>query len=194
MSFVARSLYNHSGKRLYLTPSERARFLEAIEHQAPETRTFAKFLVLTGCRVSEALSVRAEHIDFEEKRVAIETLKQRRRGVWRRIPLPDSFLQELKEAHGLHNNGQCKRLWSFQRTTAYERIKSIMTDAAVLGPQACPKGLRHTFGTHAVLNDIPLTILMSWMGHSRIQTTQIYLQLSGEEEYSIASRMWQKTT
>ena len=191
MSFAARSLYDTTGRRLYLTPSERSRFLDAAERQPPEWRTFAKFLVLTGCRISEALSVRAEHFDFEDNRVAIETLKQRRRGVWRRIPLPESFLAELDQVHRLQENGALGgRVWPVGRTTAYERIKDMMAVAEIVGPQACPKGLRHAFGVHALLNGVPLTCLQRWMGHARLETTQTYLAVTGPEEYVVASLMW----
>ncbi len=191
MSFAARSLYDTTGKRLYLTPNERLRFLDAAESQSGEWHTFAKFLVLTGCRISEALSVRPEHFDFEDNRVAIETLKQRRRGVWRRIPLPAAFLNELDEVHRLKlapYSNNC--LWPTGRTTAYERIKEIMAIAAITGPQACPKGLRHAFGVHALLSSVPVTTVQRWMGHARLETTQIYLSIGGEEEYELATRMW----
>lgn len=194
MSFAARSLYDTTGKRLYLTPSERTRFLDAAERQPPEWRTFAKFLVLTGCRISEALSVRAEHFDFEDNRVAIETLKQRRRGVWRRIPLPESFMAELDQVHRLQEKGTLgDQTWSVGRTTAYERIKEVMATAEIAGPQGCPKGLRHAFGIHALLKGVPLTCLQRWMGHARLETTSVYLSVGGEEEYALASRMWGPT-
>lgn len=191
MSFAARSLYDTTGKRLYLTPGERTRFLDAAERQPPEWRTFAKFLVLTGCRISEALSVRAEHFDFEDNRVAIETLKQRRRGVWRRIPLPDGFMATLNQIYNLQSRKNAAAyIWATSRTTAYERIKTIMAQADITGPQACPKGLRHAFGVHALLHNIPLTTVQRWMGHTRLETTLVYLHVGGAEEYQLAKRMW----
>lgn len=194
MSFAAHSLYDRSGQRLYLTPDERKRFLEAAKLQPPEWRTFAEFLVFTGCRISEALSVRVRDFDFEDNRVSVETLKQRRRGVWRRIPLSESFIQLLDKTHHIRRH-QCQkegesRVWPRCRTTAYTRIKEIMKAACLEGPFANSKGLRHTFGIHAILRDVPITAVQKWMGHSRLQTTQIYLNALGEEEYSIASRMW----
>lgn len=195
MNLATPSLFDQSGKRLYLTPAERARFINAANRYPPEWRTLAKFLVLTGCRISEALSVRAEHFDFEDSRVAVETLKQRRRGVWRRIPLPKNLLAELDRVHGIRQPPKGRhahrRLWVMGRTTSFERIKRIMLDASIAGPQACPKGLRHTFGVHAILAGVPITSIQVWMGHARLETTQIYLSVGGQEEYEIARRMWQ---
>ncbi len=196
MSFAARSLYDQKGKRLYLTPDERVRFLEAAKSQPPEWRTFAHFLVLTGCRISEALGVRADHFDFDDNRVAVETLKQRERGIWRRIPMPTQFLVELDRVHKVRNRTRnaevTERIWRYGRTTAFERIKETMSAAGIDGAQACPKGLRHTFAIHALLCGVPITTVKRWMGHARLETTQIYLQVGGEEEYRLANRMWRE--
>ena len=160
----------------------------------PEWRTFAEFLVFTGCRISEALSVRVEHFDFEDNRVAVETLKQRRRGVWRRVPLSKPFILRLGREHAIQQQQRrCEGdtyLWPYCRTTAYSKIKQVMFWADLEGASANPKGLRHTFGIHAILSNVPITSVQQWMGHARLETTQIYLNIDGNEEYEIASRMW----
>lgn len=194
MSFAAHSLYDRSGQRLYLTPDERLRFLAAAQYQMPLWRSFAEFLVFTGCRISEALSVRVQDFDFEDNRVSVETLKQRRRGVWRRIPIARNFIASLDLAHSIKSRRQQglgrTHLWLSCRTTAYAKIKQIMYWADIEGAFANPKGLRHTFGIHAILSDVPVTSVQSWMGHARLETTQIYLNALDKEEYEIASRMW----
>ena len=195
MSFAVRSLYDRSGKRLYLTPNERSRFLEAAKNHPPKWQTFAKFLLLTGARISEALAVQVDHFDFEDNRVALETLKQRQKGVWRRVPLSVDFMAELNRVHEISKRlGEAQTanhlIWPTSRTTAFERVKEIMRNAGISGPQASPKGLRHTFGIHALLCGVPITSVQSWMGHARITTTQIYLQIGGAEEYRVATLMW----
>jgi len=55
-----------------------------------------------------------------------------------------------------------------------------------------PLGLRHGFAVHAVNRKVPLNMLAKWMGHSRIETTAIYANAIGAEQYSIASLMWEK--
>jgi len=37
---------------------------------------------------------------------------------------------------------------------------------------------------------IPLNLAQRWMGHTQLSTTAIYAEAVGEEERSIASRMW----
>ena len=58
------------------------------------------------------------------------------------------------------------------------------------GPHASPKGLRHGFGVTAVSKGISLNMVQKWLGHSALTTTAIYADAVGEEEQSIASRMW----
>jgi integrase len=58
------------------------------------------------------------------------------------------------------------------------------------GPHATPKGLRHGFGIHALRSRVPITLVKRWLGHARLSTTEIYLQVMGDDEREIAARMW----
>ena len=197
MGSSPRSLLDREGNRLYLTPFERRRFLIVAGEYAEPWRTLAEFLTFSGCRISEALSVRASHIDLESNLVAVETLKQRTSGIWRQVPLDSGFVLAMNKRFRLrplqHLGAGASLLWPVGRTSAYNHIKSIMADAEIVGPQATPKGLRHTFGTHAMLQGVPITLVKKWMGHARLQTTEIYLDVIGPEERDLARKMWVST-
>ena len=47
--------------------------------------------------------------------------------------------------------------------------------------------LRHSFAWHMLLNGIPLNYLSRWLGHGRIQTTLVYLELAPDPSGSLAS-------
>lgn len=51
--------------------------------------------------------------------------------------------------------------------------------------------LRHAFGAEATLKKISPLLVQKWMGHARIETTQIYTTLTGDEERSLARIAWQ---
>jgi integrase/recombinase XerD len=53
-----------------------------------------------------------------------------------------------------------------------------------------PKGLRHSFGIHAIRSGVPLNLVQRWLGHASMTTTAIYRDALGEEEREIAARMW----
>lgn len=190
------SLFTESGERKYLTPKERLAFANTAKIQDRETRTFCLLLNETGVRISEGLSITANSFDFETRSLVVESLKKRRGGVYRSIPLSDEFLNELNLVHELRAKqksraGRAEKLWSFTRRTGSRRIDRVMQEAGLEGDKATPKGLRHGFAVWCIMQGIPLPTVQKWLGHSSMNTTAIYLQVTGNEERELASRLWQ---
>lgn len=187
------SLYDLNGNRLYLTKSERTAFMAAAAKAPRDVRSFCEVLHFAGCRISEALALTPKQIDFENKALVFETLKKRRDGVFRAVPVPDSLLDTLNLVHGLRENQKRRDqfLWPWSRTTAWRKIKAVMNDAGIeAGAHASPKGLRHGYGVAGISAGVPLNMLSKWMGHSKIETTAIYANALGEEQHQIAEKMW----
>jgi integrase/recombinase XerD len=65
-----------------------------------------------------------------------------------------------------------------------------MTQAKIAGGMASPKGLRHGFGVACLAQKIPLPTVKKWLGHARMETTAIYLDVMGDEERELAKRLW----
>ncbi|MBS1079024.1 site-specific integrase, partial [Gluconobacter kondonii] len=42
----------------------------------------------------------------------------------------------------------------------------------------------------AVSTGIPLNLVQKWLGHAQLSTTAIYANASGDEEQTIARKMW----
>jgi len=193
---AASLIYDRAGNRKYLTATERGAFLQSLSTMEPEVRSFCRVLAYTGARVSEGLALTYGRIDTSAKLVVLESLKKRRRGVFRAIPLPDELLAELDSVHGLlvhHDDpaARSRRLWPWCRTFAWSRVKEGMALAHVVGPQATPKGLRHAFAVTALQSGIPINLVRRWLGHSRLSTTEIYADAIGPEERAIAGRFWE---
>ena len=185
-------LYSDAGERLYLTASERERFEITSKQMDRETMTFALVLLYTGCRISEALALKVKHIDLENNSIRIESLKKRKKGIFRSIPVPEKLIESLNLVHALREaKNKNAFIWSFSRMTGWRKITEIMSMANVTGPQASPKGLRHGFGVYAIADcEIPLNMVQKWLGHSEIKTTAIYANAVGKEERDIANKMW----
>jgi len=188
-------LFDAEGRRLYLTEEERRAFAAAAAQTPREVRSFCGVLHATGCRVSEALALTARHVDLSGRVVVFESLKKRKRGVFRAVPVPPALLDTLDLVHGLREaqrRGQgAERLWPWSRMTAFRRVREVMDAARIPpGPHACPKGLRHGFGVQAVSRGVALNMVQKWLGHAQLTTTAIYANAVGEEEQSIAARMW----
>src|SRR5581483_279611 len=187
------SLYSNSGQRKYLSRDERLRLLVAGDaHERQDVRTFCLTLAYTGCRISEALMLTGAMVCGDDGVIAMPCLKKRNdRTVMREIPVPESLLTLLRSVHSANERDPSTRLWTFSRTRAWQLVKAVMTRAGIAhGPQACPKGLRHGFGLHAIRSGVPVHLVQRWLGHARMETTAIYLQAMGAEEREIAARMW----
>jgi integrase len=81
-------LFDPQGRRLYLTAEERETFIETANNTEREVRTFCPVLACTGCRISEALALAPRSFDFSGRAIVFETLKKRRAGVYRAVPMP----------------------------------------------------------------------------------------------------------
>jgi integrase/recombinase XerD len=117
------SLHAANGTRKYLTGSERRRFLKTAACTQPPLRLFCFVLGWSGGRLSEVLAVTPATIDAELGAVNLRTLKRRKPGVIRQVPLPDDVLADLERDLDLRARQRDparahKRLWPWSRTTA----------------------------------------------------------------------------
>ena len=179
-------LYARTGKRLYLNAAERQRFRQCALRHPPRDALLCLLLLHTGCRLSEALALTDLSFQRSGLSVAIVTLKRRKQGVVREVPVPLEVFTALRKCAV----GRGQRLIEWHRATAWRRVCAVLDEAGVLGTQAMPKGLRHGFGVNAVRCGVPLNLLAKWMGHADIKTTAIYANATGPEERSIAAKMW----
>jgi integrase len=125
-------------------------------------------------------------VDRSNAALVFETLKRRKRGVYRAVPVPDRLLMHLGQLPACRS----QKLWPWGRTTAWKIVKSTMRDAGIAEPLCKPKSLRHAFAVEAGQKGIPLNIVQRWLGHARIETTAIYANAIGEEERQLAVRVW----
>ena len=57
-------------------------------------------------------------------------------------------------------------------------------------PHATCKGLRHAFGIHAAIKNVPINIIQKLLGHNSLTTTALYVDAVGAERRELVSRMW----
>ncbi|MDB6146439.1 MAG: integrase family protein [Spartobacteria bacterium] len=187
-SAMMQSLFDKSGNRKYLVAKERQAFASAATTEGGAIATFCLTLAVTGARISEVLALTSSRIDSENRAVVFETLKQRKRGVFRAVPVPDGLIQLIELTHSGTESGQ--RLWPWGRTAAWKCIKRVMSKAGIAKRLSMPKALRHAFAVEAGQQCVPLNIVQRWLGHARIETTAIYAGALGDEERCLASRSW----
>ncbi len=139
----------------------------------PRDRALLLVILDNGLRVSEVASIRRQHV----------------RDGWlvvtgkvgtRQVPISPKIKTLLE---GI---GDAEHIWLGQRgplsksgvKLAYKRM---FRRAGITGPKAGPHTLRHTFGTFYIRNGGQVSQLRIIMGHSKLETTMIYVHLSGRD-------------
>ena len=180
-----------SGRRLpsVLTQDE-VKELLALPHTGfKEERDHILFLFLynTGCRISEALSVDVDDIEWGERRIKILGKGNKERFVF----LSKKALSEIKEEYlpqreaFLREKGNIgeKALLIGERGGRLPFSTShIIFDEyrEKLGWQKdfTPHTLRHSFATHLMDKGADIRLVQELLGHESISTTQIYTHVS----------------
>lgn len=172
----------------YMLDKELANMLDEIDSDIPfesGIKALIELIYSSGLRISEALSLNTNDIDFDAKSVKI-TGKGRKQRI---VPVGKSAISSIKEylKHRgtlLKNNSEPalflsksgKRLYP---VAAYRYINAKMkgnTEAK----QKSPHILRHSFATHMMDNGADINSVSDMLGHSSLSTTQIYTHVSVE--------------
>ncbi len=111
----------------------------------PKFAFFCLTLSMSGGRISEILALTPAAIDLDSYVAVIRTLKRRKPGSIRQVPLPRGLINDLNRSFGIRQRQRdpleaTTRLWRWSRTTAWRRVKEVMALADVSRPAAMPKG------------------------------------------------------
>ncbi len=161
-------------KREPLTQDEASRLANACENF--EERLVVWTLLDTGLRVGELANLSRDNIDWQGHRITIygKGGPYGTRSKRRVVPMT-SRIQALIENHlATHDTlGMTKR--------TVQRIVKRVANRAKISRPVSPHVLRHTFSVTAIQKGISLPALQRLLGHDRLTTTEIYLNLSPEE-------------
>lgn len=187
-------MYDRYGERKYVNSREREHLYRKISGISKIEGAFFHLILESGCRISEALTLRVGQIDIDSRSIRFETLKKRRRGVFRSVPVSDRLVRRLERVCGSQGrlSGRNAPIWTWSRATAYRMVKRVMAEAGIAGPWANPRGLRHGFAVAALESGVPITLVQRWLGHSSLRTTAIYTEVVGQEERRLAAKMWRR--
>lgn len=175
-----------------LTQDQIKTLLSAIENTYPklkythrEENHFQLKLIFTlyygcGLRLSEGLKIRFQDIDFERRTVFVEKGKNYKDRI---IPMSTgvynnlqdyiyNFRNKIKAPHNRlflkGKNNLNKMLKHLQDTCEDEQIKQKRLSMHVL---------RHSIATHLLQNGMNIENIKQFLGHSSLQSTQIYTHL-----------------
>lgn len=142
-------------------------------------------LLDTGLRVSELAKLSKNNIDWQGHRITIYGKGGPYGSKTKRRVLPlTSRIQPLIEGHfSLHET-----LGLSARTI--QRLLKRVANRAQISRTVTPHVLRHTFSVTAIQKGISLPALQRLLGHDRLTTTEIYLNLSPEDVVREFNQKW----
>lgn len=156
-----------------------------------------RVLYCCGLRLSEALTLRTRNVDLENRFIYIENTKFNKN---RRIPISKSLANYLKtykksninligydDAAFFFPNAKMER---YSSRTIYDKFRVVLHKSGIPHMDKGPRlhDLRHTFAVHSLKKNIEsgqdiyvtLPILMTYLGHSKISSTEYYLRLTAD--------------
>ena len=140
-----------------------------------------ELLYSTGARISEAVGLDLDDVDFTERTVLLDG----KGGKQRLVPIGrpaldaiDAYLVRARPiliARGLGNSALFLnfRGGRLSRQSAWQALK-IAAERAGLSGKISPHTLRHSFATHLIEGGADVRVVQELLGHASVTTTQIY--------------------
>jgi integrase/recombinase XerD len=173
--------------KTFLTPIEIKRLYEATTEDKLGLRDKAMLALYYGCglRKNEGLSLNVNDILFEKELVLVRKGKGYKA---RYVPLTGlnktviedylnysrPYLLNGKKEEALLLNVNGKRL-----KTPFERICKLKREAGIKKPVGLHT-LRHSIATHLLQSGMKLEQIQRFLGHSSLESTQIYTHVANE--------------
>jgi site-specific recombinase XerD len=169
-----------------LSPEEVLQFLESVQHL--KHRTILTVCYAAGLRISEAVHLKATHIDSQRMVLRVDQGKGRRD---RYVMLSERLLETLRywwrSARPQH--------WLFPGKSADKPITRHAVEKACqqahersgFSKPVTPHSFRHAFAAHMLENGTDVRIIQLLMGHRSLATTANYLRIATSKVCSATS-------
>ncbi len=169
------------GTRVYLRPDENNRMLA---QAGANPRDFAMLQVFlqTGVRVSELCDLRLDDVDLEARSLRVVGKGM----VAREIELEGKGLQAIRNWLSVRPASQDQHLFLNKEGEPFSErgVRKMVTKyrrAAGITKKASCHSLRHTFASYKAQQGVSPFQLKEWLGHARLDTTQIYVHLAKQD-------------
>jgi integrase/recombinase XerD len=159
----------------YLEIEQVNEILQAAEISRLRDYLLLRFMWRTGVRVSEVINVTPKDIEFKNRVVNIRKAKG---GRQRRVPLDEDTLKMLSEYVLASNIPDDRSVFSIKRDRVFKIVKKY---GNIAGVKIHPHTLRHSFAVHMVRSGTDLRRLQLMLGHTSLNTTQVYLQFNDDD-------------
>ncbi len=132
-----------------------------------------------GLRISEAINLKIQDIDFDRKLVHIRQSKHKKD---RYVPVSDHLLRGIQTYLSSSN----PKIWLFNGKIRGQQISRegirhafrSMLNKTGIQKNACVHTLRHSYATHLLEMGLDILSVKDQLGHAKIETTMMYLHIA----------------
>jgi integrase len=156
--------------------------------ELPTSMTAIKLLLLTGCRLSEILTLKLDYIDLKSHRMNLPDSKTGKKTVYISpyvIEILEALPQKENNPYVIYGLKEGSHLVNLQKAWHRIRKKAGLEDVRL-------HDLRHSFASIGVSNGLSLPVIGALLGHSQVQTTARYAHLIGDPLIEAASLIGEK--
>lgn len=174
--------YPENKRERFLSAEEIARLssvlkdLSYADTESSSVLAAIKLLLLTGCRLSEILTLKWGYVDLIHHRINLVDSKTGKKTIYI-SPIVVELLVRIEKKEGnpyiITGNVEGKHLVNLQKP--WRRIRKIagLDDVRI-------HDLRHSFASVGAASGLSLPIIGALLGHSQVQTTARYAHLIGD--------------
>jgi len=168
-------------KTLYNCIPDTYQNMPFVERQVKQAELKVMFALFYGCglRRSEGYKLRIKDIDFDRKTIFVEQGKNYKDRI---IPMNAGVYNELRDyiynfrsRHQRHD-----RLFNYNMATFGNKLKYLQNfcaDETIKAKRLSLHVLRHSIATHLLQNGMSIENIALFLGHSCLDSTQIYTHL-----------------
>ncbi len=171
----------------YVREPLRAEDADRLAHACgtPQEKLIIWTLLDAGLRVSELCSLTPQHMLWQQKSIRVSGKggpygKQSKKRI---VPLSRRIQTLLEHYFSLHE------AWFVGPRQAQKIVKHV-ANKACLTQTVTPHILRHTFATLALQKGISIAAVQKILGHDRLATTAIYLNLTDAHVVEEFEKKW----
>lgn len=148
---------------------------------SPMEHAIVEFLFTTGCRIGEAVGLNRNSVVWESRSVIVRGKGDKEREVYFNTKCQIWLRRYLRERNDTDMALFVTERKPHRMSIAQMRyvIKRVARRAGV-HTNVYPHKLRHTYATQLLNNGAPLEVIQSLLGHTKLETTKLYANLSGQ--------------
>lgn len=153
----------------------------------PFYRTFFLCLYSLGLRLSEALNLKWEDVDFENDSVRM----RQKGGGYKRLPMGPLLKEHLTMIPRYPDVAYV--FWNPKTKTPLRDPRGAIAravKAAGVTKRVTPHLFRHSMATHLVGKKINLRVIQEILGHASIETTEFYTHVALEHLRDASNQLW----